>query len=811
MTDQNPPRPEILPPRRSPLRNLSLIWLVPLVALVISLGIAWQAWSDRGVLIEITFDNAAGVTPEETTVRYRDVRVGVVEAVEFTEDLGQVVVAARIDQTVAANLPQDARFWVVRPEVTASGISGLSTVLSGVFIEAAFEPQAGAAATVFDGLAKTPLVRPGTSGTRITLQAPDGSSLSSGAPIYFRGIEVGRIETPRLLESGSGVVADAFIEAPHDQRLTTATRFWDTSGFSFSFGAGGLDVSVDSLAALVRGGVAFDTVFSGGNAIEPGNVFNLFPSENAARDSVFNALDADAVQLTVQFNESVSGLEAGSPVLFRGVQVGVVNAIGAVIEERANGPEVRLRVTIAIDPQALGLPEDAGEAETIAFLGEEVQQGLRAVLSTRNIFSTALIIELANVPDAAPAELSVFGGEFPVLPSAPSDLPDVTATAEGLLQRINALPVEELMQQAISLMASIEAVAAADGTRQAPDALLALLEDARGVIGADEVQALPRDIGAAMADIRTLLEDLRTAQAATQLVEALDAAESAATAVTTATADVPALIDDLRALSAKTEALALEDLVSQAAAILATADTLLADPATQGLPASVTAALDEARAAITTLTADGGLVPNANAAVGDLRGVIDDLRTAQSVQKLTDALTAAETAAGDVSLAIEGVPQLVEDLRALTATANELELQSLADRATDLLDAADRLIDTDAARDLPRSLSAALDEARGALAELRQGGTVENTNATLASARAAAEAVATAADALPELSRRLEGLVLQAQGTLSDYGERSAFNRDTLDTLRELRKAAEAIAKLARTIERDPNSLLLGK
>ena len=705
------PRPadmDMSPAKKSIWRNLSFVWLVPIAALAVTLFIAWQSWAARGSLIEIRFTNAAGITAEETVVRYRDVSVGLVEKVSFAPDMESVVVSARIDQNVAANLPPDAKFWVVRPEVSARGISGLSTVLSGVYIEASFDPSPGAEAWSFDGVDKAPLVAAGVEGTRLMIRAADGSSLSPGSPIFYRGIEVGRIETPRLLDSGEGVVVEGFVEAPHDRRINSATRFWDTSGFSVTLGAGGLDLSVDSLASLVTGGIAFDTVFSGGSMIDDDQVFDLFESEKAARESVFSDVIDNAVKLTVEFDESVSGLSAGSPVQYRGLRVGVVSAIGAFIEDTSDGQKVKLRATISIDPQSLGLEKDVRSAETLAFLSDAVKGGLRAQLAAKSIFTNTLVIDLVDVEDAPPATLGIFNGEFPVLPSIESNLPDVSATAEGLLQRVNDLPVEEVMDQAISLMASIEAVAAAEGTRSAPDALLGLIEDARGLIGSDDTKAIPGELRDTVAELRSTIagltqvtEDLQTADAVGQLVAALNAAETAA--------------EDFSGLSAE---------------------------------------LSEAGAE---------------------------------------------------------VPALIDDLRALTTKANSLEVEQLVSSAASFLEGADRLIDSDDTRALPAALTGALQEAQAALAQLRAGGLVENANATLASASDAARAVATAVESLPALSGRLEALVRQAEGTLAGYGNESSFNRETVAALREVREAAAAVSKLARAIERSPNSLLFGR
>ena len=146
-------------PARSRGANLSIVWFVPLLALAVSLWAAWQNYADRGTLITISFENAAGIAAGETVIKYRDVTVGDVESVTFAEGLGEVLVEARIDKTVAPFLDDDAQFWVVRPDVSVRGITGLETVLSGVFIEGNWDTDADVAQTRFTGLETPNLTR----------------------------------------------------------------------------------------------------------------------------------------------------------------------------------------------------------------------------------------------------------------------------------------------------------------------------------------------------------------------------------------------------------------------------------------------------------------------------------------------------------------------------------------------------------------------------------------------------------------------------------------------------------------------------
>ena len=119
MPEATPPAPRLDPPPGETARGFSLVWLVPLLALAVALVVAWRTYADRGPLIEIVFQNAAGVEAGQTAVRFRDVKVGTVEKTALSDDLQNVIVTARIDKSLAHFLDGDALFWVVRPSVTA--------------------------------------------------------------------------------------------------------------------------------------------------------------------------------------------------------------------------------------------------------------------------------------------------------------------------------------------------------------------------------------------------------------------------------------------------------------------------------------------------------------------------------------------------------------------------------------------------------------------------------------------------------------------------------------------------------------------
>ncbi|MEM6477612.1 MAG: MlaD family protein, partial [Pseudomonadota bacterium] len=530
--------------------GVSFVWLVPIAAVLVAVLIGINTYRERGPVIQISFADAAGILPSESELRFRNVSVGLVEAVSFNEDLTRVLVDVRVDKNVAPFIDDGARFWIVRPEVTTSGVTGLQTVLSGVYLEGSWDTDPGGLVTAFDGLSNAPLQTTGREGVSIELRSTRASGLTENTPILFKGIEVGRLGDARISSDGRAVFADAIIYAPHDRLVSTATRFWDASGFSVSLGPNGAELDFSSLASLISGGITFDTLVSGGEPLRDGLSFEVFPDEASARNSVFEEANGDLLTISMIFNENVSGLTAGSPVEWRGIRIGrVINVTGLVDEERFGDARVHLLATAEITPARFGLGGDAGEDAALDYLEERSALGLRARLATGSILTGGLKIELVVDGGAPPAQFQRDAEPFPVLPVTESDIADVSATAEGVFERVNALPVEELLESAISFLDNATALVASPELRETPGEILGLLGEARGVIGSDEVQALPGDIGGLIADLRgasgdlaAILADLRSAGAAQALVEAAQEIARAAEGANAALEGAPALV-----------------------------------------------------------------------------------------------------------------------------------------------------------------------------------------------------------------------------------------------------------------------------
>ncbi|MGP9803440.1 MlaD family protein [Paracoccus sp. NSM] len=684
MTDTPPPLKPASPVRKTAARaaqaGVNVIWLVPIVALVVTLGIAWNAFRDRGSLIQIEFADATGITAGETTLRFREIIVGRVEAVQFTADLSRVVVDVRINRDIAEYIDDEASFWIVRPQVTAQGVTRLDTVLTGAFIEGYWDADVSEPATRFVGLDRPPLIRNDQPGTWVTLAMDEADGLNEGAPVLFRGVAVGRIENIRLDPGSDRVLADAFVEAPHDGRLTSATVFWDTSGFSLSLGAQGLSFDVNSLASILQGGVAFDTLASGGRPVEPQQVFTVQPDEGTARNLLFSAEDdSQPLMLGMIIDDSLRGLTRGADVQFQGLRVGQVNDLAVITTEGPGGrPELRQLVTLAIRPGRLGLDDDADPADALTFLTSAVEDGLRARVASAGFLGTSLIVELAEIPDAPPATMDLDAQPNPLIPSVEGDLEDFSASAQGFIERIGRLPIEELMNSARDMLDSITAITSDQDTRAIPTALREAIEDGR----------------LALSDLSAITAQLRENNSGETLAQALEDASAAFQAVSEAAADVPEMVDRIDAAASAVE----------------------------------------------------------------------------------------EFGFAEVSAQVEGI---LADLRAMLGSED--------------------------AEQLPRNLSNTLEAATGLLNDLRDGNAAGNLNNALRSASTAADEIAASVQQLPQLIQRLQVAATRADGVLTSYGDRSAFNNEVIGTLRELRRATEAFGSLARMIERNPRAFILGR
>ena len=118
--------------RRS--RRVSVIWVIPLVAMAIGAWLAWDTLSKEGPTITVTFDTAEGLQAGQSQLKFKDIVFGTVKSLELTPD--HITSWSTIATTRQAEplLTDKTVFWVVKPRLFAGDISGLETLLSGSYV-----------------------------------------------------------------------------------------------------------------------------------------------------------------------------------------------------------------------------------------------------------------------------------------------------------------------------------------------------------------------------------------------------------------------------------------------------------------------------------------------------------------------------------------------------------------------------------------------------------------------------------------------------------------------------------------------------
>ncbi len=250
-----PPSPST--PRITRVSTLPLVWIVPLIALILGGWLVFRTLRDRGPEIIITFADANGVEDGKTQLKHKGGTVGTVTAVDLKPDLSGVIVHLRLNKSAAAVAREGSIFWIARPQIGFSGVSGLDTLLTGVQLRV--RPGNGPLATEFVGLDKNPPPEPFRYGRTFLLQGDRLGSLNAGSPVYYREVKVGEVEASRLADDSASVIIRVRVEGLYADLVRTDTRFWNAGGFSFKLGLLGAELKNTSLESLISGGVAFAT------------------------------------------------------------------------------------------------------------------------------------------------------------------------------------------------------------------------------------------------------------------------------------------------------------------------------------------------------------------------------------------------------------------------------------------------------------------------------------------------------------------------------------------------------------------------
>ncbi len=423
--------------RRS--RRPSVIWLLPVVSVAIGAWLAWDTLSREGPTITISFETAEGLQAGQSQLKYRDIALGTVKALTLSEDHSHVLVTVATTSQAARLLTSDTQFWVVKPRLFAGNISGLSTLVSGSYIGMLPGQASGTPARNFVGREDPPVLQSNEAGRTFLVKATRLGSMTLGSPVFFRDIQVGEVLGWDIGDMAENATIHVFVRAPFDKYVHDETRFWDASGLSVKLGGNGVEVQVESLRAVLLGGIAFDTMTgSQGPVSAERHVFPLFANRDAAQAASYSR----KVQMVSYFPGSVRGLAVGADVTLHGLKVGQVTDVRLVYDPAKDA--ILAPVHYEVEPErfvGIGRRVVKDTAEGVNAL---VGRGLRATLQSANLITGQMLVALEFVPDAPPATVSTENGAFVMPTSNAGGFSGLTASATELLRKVNAIPFESL-------------------------------------------------------------------------------------------------------------------------------------------------------------------------------------------------------------------------------------------------------------------------------------------------------------------------------------------------------------------------------
>ncbi len=428
---------EISSPKVNKRSGPSVIWIIPIITLLVGGWLIMKTLSEQGPQVTISFKTAEGIEVGKTKVKYKNVDIGTVEQIKFSDDFSNVVLTVEFSKGSENFLRRSTRFWVVKPQLGLQGASGLSTLISGAYIE--IEPGPGAEQRHFVGLEKQPVVTADEQGKEIILVTQNLGSVDVGSPIYYQGLLAGEVLGHELGNDRKSVYVHAFIKDPFDQLVRGNSKFWNVSGINVSMNADGFKVQTESIRTLMFGGIAFDTpeTLEQASTDVENLVFTLHDNHDAIQDRSYTR----KLKFIMYFDGSVRGLNIGAPVEFKGIKVGSV--LDVQLEFNSEEASFRIPVLIEIELQRIiERGDDAGS--TYETLDKLVRRGLRARLQTGSLLTSQLYVELDMHPDT-PIIVSGEETPFPELPTlATANFGAITASAESLLAKLNAIDINEI-------------------------------------------------------------------------------------------------------------------------------------------------------------------------------------------------------------------------------------------------------------------------------------------------------------------------------------------------------------------------------
>lgn len=478
------------------IRAISAIWIIPIVTAIVGLWIIYSHFADRGTSFTLLAKDASGIVAGKTVIKNRSVDVGIIDQVTLSDDYNQVVIKGRIYKNMEPLLKNDSIFWVVKPEIGRDGVTGLGTILSGVYIElVAGNDKHSFKNDPFELSDSPPISDPSIKGIRLNLESDQSGMIPRGASVMFRGYRVGNVETSLFDVEARKMKYQIFIKEPYDALVTQNVRFWKEGGINLTLSSMGASLNFPSLDVLLSGGISFDLPDGSklGAPAQQYALYQLYDDKKSIQESQYTQYK----EFLIMISDSISGLNVGAPVEYHGIRLGTVSKVPFYTIDMLNESSIlnqKVPVLIKIEPDRLSdlVDEKIDIAKQIM---EEQKNGLRASLKTSNLFTGALYIDLDFYPELKNEynEKTAVQYGYDTIDTTSTGIAQIQAKILQLLDNFNNLPLNKTMDQFNQSLASSER----------------LMNSLNKIMASKEMQTMPKDLQKALRSLNDTMKELQ--------------------------------------------------------------------------------------------------------------------------------------------------------------------------------------------------------------------------------------------------------------------------------------------------------------
>ncbi len=420
---------------------ITSIWIVPFIALIIAGWLGYQHFAKRGPEIKIVFPQNEGLIAGQSVIKFRNVPVGKVTKIYAEKETDGVIAVVRMNHKRAKSyLTEHARFWIVKPEVGLTGVSGLDTLLSGTYINIYSKADGKKFQKKFIGL--TQPYRDSVEGEYFHLASLHGENVSVGTPIYYKNIKVGQVEYLNLSIDNKSVDVIVFIDKLYVPFVHNDSKFWTKNMVNVNFAKGNLDVSIAPLNYMLQGGIVFSS--SGedySRSVSHRHVFPLYKSKTLAESKTIGSKIKAIKKFMLLTDDSIANLRVNAPVRFDGFDIGWVSEMELSYSKSTH--KMLGQILVNIDTSVFEDKRETNSSGELNFY-QAVEDGLRAKLVALDPITGMLFIDLTFDHQDGNGSI-VQGSKYAQLPVTSQSSAGIMASMTQMLDKLNNLPLEKLL------------------------------------------------------------------------------------------------------------------------------------------------------------------------------------------------------------------------------------------------------------------------------------------------------------------------------------------------------------------------------